>query len=539
MFVMGGCGLAYEYTMSRVASDLLGNSVRQWAIIIGVMMFFMGIGSDAQKYLKESRLIDKFILAEIVLGLLGGFGPIAMMYTFGVYPNYYILVQYAFISIIGLLIGFEIPLLIRINQAYTSELKMNLGGVLKMDYIGALCGALVWVFLLPKFFTLIESAFVLGLLNVAVGGFTLYYFRRLAEWKTRLSFFTMCCIISLGYGLVMAQNWTSHAEQHLYRDKILFSETTPYQHIVITESRSNDIYCYINGHLQFSSADEFIYHENLIHPAFSIAPRHNKVLILGGGDGMALREVLKYQDVESVVLCDIDPMMTRLARNNSYFNKLNNNSLADSRLTVIQNHALDESGEERLLVSDQRTRFQDRTEESAKVKIINMDAARFVEQISGMYDIIIMDFPDPSTPELAKLYSTLFYHHIAKKLSADGIMVQQSTSPIHAKEAFLCIGRTMAESGLSVIPYHDNIPSFGEWGWWIGGRDSRYSKESIRQLIENIDNFEVMTKYLTPELVNASVQFGKNQLFTEADDINVLADSRLYDYYLTAWKRRY
>ncbi len=534
---MGGCGLAYEYTMSRVASDLLGNSVRQWAIIIGVMMFFMGIGSDAQKYLKEKRLIDKFILAEIILGLIGGFGPIAMLYTFGTHQGYYILVQYTFISTIGLLIGFEIPLLIRINQAYTSELKMNLGGVLKMDYIGALCGALVWIFLLPKFFTLIESAFVLGILNVTVGGFTLYYFRRLAKWRIKLSFVTVCCLISLSYGLVMAQNWTSHAEQWLYRDRIVFSKTTPYQHIVITESRSNDTNCYINGHLQFSGADEFIYHENLVHPAFSIAPRHKNVLILGGGDGMALREVLKYQDVESVVLCDIDPMMTQLARENSYFTKLNNNSLANSRLTILTNHALLESGEERLLVPDQRTRFQHRTEESVKIKIINMDAAGFVEQISGMYDIIIMDFPDPSTPELTKLYSTVFYHHVAKKLSADGIMVQQSTSPVHAKEAFLCIGRTMTQSGLAVVPFHDNIPSFGEWGWWIGGRNNLYSKEKIRRLLENIDNFEVMTKYLTPELVKASIQFGKNQLFTESADINMLADTILYDYYLTAWKR--
>ncbi|MEJ2546064.1 MAG: hypothetical protein P8Y99_18530, partial [Calditrichaceae bacterium] len=167
--------MAYEYTLSKVASDLLGNSVRQWAIIIGVMMFFMGIGSDVQKYFSNKFLIDQFILYEILLGLLGAFGPIALLFFYGQYNEYYILIQYLFICSIGLIIGFEIPLITRINETYISELKFNIGAVLKMDYIGALAGSLAWIFLLPKFFTIIETAFVLGLLNVLVGGFTLIF----------------------------------------------------------------------------------------------------------------------------------------------------------------------------------------------------------------------------------------------------------------------------------------------------------------------------------------------------------------------------
>ncbi|MCP4714672.1 MAG: hypothetical protein GY868_06100, partial [Deltaproteobacteria bacterium] len=204
MFVMGGCGIAYEYTISKIASDLLGNSAQQWAVIIGFMMFFMGVGSDLQKYLSDRNLFDKFIVAEIILGLCGGFGPMVMLFVFGSFPSYYILVQYFFISIIGLLIGFEIPLLTRINQAYTRELKLNLGGVLKMDYIGSLCGALVWVFVLPAWFIMTEMAFVLGVFNVAVAGIALYYFRRLVAAKMAIGLFWLIGFVLLVGGLLQA-----------------------------------------------------------------------------------------------------------------------------------------------------------------------------------------------------------------------------------------------------------------------------------------------------------------------------------------------
>ncbi|MBW2184789.1 MAG: hypothetical protein JRF49_13135 [Deltaproteobacteria bacterium] len=272
MFVMGACGIAYEFTLSKIASDLLGNSIRQWAIIIGVMMFFMGVGADVQKYVSDRNLFDKFIVAEIFLGLFGGFGPIIMLFVFGSFPSHYILVQYFFVIMIGLLIGFEIPLLTRINQTYTSELKLNLGGVLKMDYIGSLCGAFLWIFWLPKFFIMTETAFVLGTFNVFIAGVTLFYFRKMVANKKTIAVFTSASFAILLAGLVMAKDRTSYAEQYLYRDRIVFSGTSTYQHIVITESKAGDICCYINGHLQFNSFDEYIYHESLVHPAFAIAP---------------------------------------------------------------------------------------------------------------------------------------------------------------------------------------------------------------------------------------------------------------------------
>ncbi|NOY57866.1 MAG: polyamine aminopropyltransferase [Calditrichaeota bacterium] len=537
MFVMGACGLAYEYTLSKVASDILGNSIRQWAIIIGVMMFFMGVGSDLQKYFNNRDLVDKFIYFEILIGLLGAFGPITLLYTFAKIPSHYVLVQYFFVTAIGLIIGFEIPLITRINETFISELRLNLGAVLKMDYIGALVGSLVWIFLLPKYFTIMQSAFVLGLANISIALMTFIFFKGLVRQKQKIAASIFVVFILIGVGFFSAKGWTTYSEQFLYRDRILLSETTKYQHIVLTQSRAGDISCYINGHLQFNSFDEAIYHENLVHPAFALSPVHKRVLILGGGDGLALREVLKYKDVQSVTLCDIDPQMTTLAAKNPYFQKLNKNSLQNSRLTIIHNNALIPAGKEMLQIENQNDFQRYSFHDDVEINVINIDAAKFVEQISGVYDIIIIDFPDPNSFDLSKLYSVNFYRHVKKKLSAYGIVVQQSTSPIHAKEVFLCIGRTIKSAGLAVVPYHDNVPTFGEWGWWIGGRAERYSPETIAQKLRTIDTLDVPTKYLTPELIHASLIFGKNQLKSLNSDVNTIDNNRAFAYYLKAWQR--
>lgn len=543
-FIMGGCGIAYEYTLSRVATDLLGNSARQWALVIGAMMFCMGIGADLQKRVKDHLLLDKFIGAEILLGVLGGCGPLALFFTYGLAPDYYILVQYTFIGSIGLLLGFELPLIARLNSVYTSQLEINLGRVLKMDYIGALTGALIWVFLLPVFFTLIESAFVLGLLNLAAATILLLYFHPNVTLKKRLWVAFISAFFILTGALFQAKNWTTTAEQYLYRDRIILSKTTRFQHIVLTKSRAAEISCYINGSLQFNSADEYIYHENLVHPAFALAPHQRRVLILGGGDGLAAREVLKYPAVKELVLCDLDPGMTDLARNHPNFIKLNQGSLRDARLTLLKNHRLiAQEQKETIFVPNQNRRFGSRPEEVARVTMINLDAASLLEKLAGKFDIIIVDFPDPNNEELAKLYSRTFYRRLADRLASDGIFVQQATSPVHAKEAFLCIGRSMTSADLSVIPYHDNVPSFGEWGWWIGGHQERWAPnklpKSLKETLKKTTEITVPTRYLTPELIHASLYFGKNQLNTTETAINTLVNHKIFTYYLQGWQTGY
>ncbi len=533
-FVMGGCGIAYEYTLSKISSDLLGNSVAQWAIIIGLMMFFMGIGSDLQKYIRDENILDRFIVFEIVQGMLGAFGPIALFYIFGSYRDYYILVQYFLVVSIGLVIGLEIPLLMRINQRYTPDLKINLGGILRMDYIGAFVGAVFWLFVLLRFLSLIQVGFVLGLLNVLVSGITFFYFRRVSLRRVLYSSLIAFSLLLIVIGFANAPTWSRFAEQQLFLDRIIFSKTTRYQHIVITETDSGDIYCYINGNLQFSSVDEHIYHEFLVHPVMQLAPARRKVLVLGGGDGLAVRELLEYPDVESITLVDIDPEMTDIARDNPEISRLNKNSLKNDRLGILKNHALVETGTQEVTLEDQ-TRFNSgRREAVATVYTVNLDAKKFVEQISGVYDVIIIDFPDPNNIELAKLYSLGFYRKIYTKLSQYGVMVQQSTSPVHAKEAFLCIGRTMAEAGLAVVPFHHNVPTFGEWGWWVGGRDDAYSPSRIKRALESPAPIAAPTRYLSTDLLSASLVFGKGSFDTVNDDVNTILNNTVYKYYFDA-----
>ncbi|MGJ8640473.1 MAG: polyamine aminopropyltransferase [Opitutaceae bacterium] len=535
MFTMGGCGLAYEYTLSKIASDLLGNSVQQWAIIIALMLFFMGIGADLQQYIEDKKLIGALIWSQITLGIAGGFGSILILFSFSLFPAQFIIIQYGLISIIGLMIGFEIPLLTRINQFYSEDVKTNIARILKMDYIGALVGALFWVFVLPRYFTMVETGYIIALITLGTTALCLIIFRSKLQ-RTKLLWST-CALSTIGLcvGLSNARTWTHHAEQYLYRDRIVFSETTKYQHIVITESPAKAIACYINGHLQFNDSDEHIYHENLVHPAMQIAPRRKNILILGGGDGLAAREVLKYSDVEMVTLVDLDPLMTELARNSEFFLEMNRGSLNHAKLAILENGALIESPEDSLYVPNQKKLDPTVNELVAQVSILNIDAARFVAQAKGKYDVIIIDFPDPNAIELSKLYSQHFYGLLRNKLAADGIFVQQSTSPVHAREAYLCIGRTMESANLAALPYHDNVPSFGEWGWWIGGRDDRYSKLTLQNRMEAIPEITVETDYLTVPLIRASLAFGKGQLDSANKDINTITSPKVYDYYLQGW----
>ena len=537
MFIMGGCGLAYEYTISKTASDLLGNSVQQWAIIIASMMLFMGIGSDVQKYLKGNNLIEIFLIAEILLALSGAIAPIAMLYTYGTNPEYYILVQYAFIAVIGLLIGFEIPLLTRINTQFTKQLSFNLGNILKMDYIGSLAGAIAWVFILPKFFTIPQSAFVLAAINLAAAGLALLYFKKWLPSTKKVSLFFFFALGVLITGFLNVRDWTSYSEQFLYRDKIILSKTTKFQHIVLTKSKANDYSLFINSHLQFNSVDEFIYHENLVHPAFLFSQEHRDVLILGGGDGLALREILKYPGVKNVVLCDLDPEIVNISKSTPALMELADSSLADARITHLINNSVEILGKDSIYLKRGKNK-QDKAEfPVAEINLIHIDAFNFLDEISGLYDIIIIDFPDPNSPELSKLYSNIFYERLKNKLKKTGIFMQQSSSPFFAKEAYLAIGRTINASNMKALPYHDNVPTFGEWGWWLGGHPEYMNALNFTSILSQTDSIPVPTQYLTPELIQSGFQFGKNELKTDEVNINTLTEPIVYNYYLQGWSR--
>lgn len=533
MFLLGGCGLAYEYTLSKIASDLLGNSVQQWATMIATMLFAMGMGADFQKHTPVNRLTDRLITTQVMLAVLGGFGPLILIHGFALLPQLYIIIQYGLAFAVGILIGYEIPLMMRINEATESEMRINLAQVLKMDYVGALAGALLWTFLLVRYLSIDRISFVVSLATIASAVICYFLYRsRLARPRTRaLEILGGAVLVTLG--LIIGRDLTLKAEQFLYRDPIVTSLTSPFQHIILTQNRSGNVRCYINGHLQFNEADEQIYHENLVHPAMHLAPRREKILILGGGDGLALREVLKYPQVRSVTVVDLDSMMTDLAASDPNLVRMNGGSMADPRVTRRAAAGISKGEPFRNAQASQYEPFPTQLYETATLHVINLDAAEFVKSVTARYDVVIMDFPDPNSPDLAKLYGRPFYDHLENMLNPGAVIVQQAGSSIQAREAFLCIGRTLVAAGFDVVPYHDNVPSFGEWGWWIATRGK--SASETRASLASLGKLAIPTRYLTPELVAASLVFGIGQLDSIHRDFTSLTEPRVYHYHLQGW----
>ena len=537
MLLMGACGLAYEYNFSRTASDLLGNTIQQWAIVIALMLFCMGVGAEVQRRVADARLAPWLLGSQILLALLGAFGPLGLVLAFAEFPYHFALLQYGLVGLAGVLIGFEIPMLLRLNEQFRPEMRVNLAQILKMDYVGALVGALVWIFVLHRLLPMATIGYVLGATTL-VACLLLWWVLRTelahpGRWLAALG----VGLTVMGVAGVNSPAWVSSAEQALYRDRVILRETTDYQHIVMTESAAGLTNLYINGHLQFSSADEEIYHENLVHPAMHLAPERARILILGGGDGLALREVLKYPGVREVTLVDIDPFITQLARENPTLSAMNQDALRDARVQMLAGAGVTR-GEPVEVVARSRTvrPANPSTVPRPQVHLYHLDAAAFVRQFPEIFDVVIIDFPDPNHPDLAKLYSRDFYAHVHKRLAADGILVQQATSPRHAKEAFLSIGRTLEAAGFAVVPLRDNVPTFGEWGWWIGASAARQTSTSLKAQIANIDTFAVPTRYLHPTLMQANLEFGHGQLETPETAITELFSPAVYRYYQRAWQ---
>ena len=233
---------------------------------------------------------------------------------------------------------------------------------------------------------------------------------------------------------MFASDWiSSTADNQLFADEVIFERNTRYQRIVITRWK-DDLRLFLNSHLQFSSRDEYRYHEALVHPGLSSLPNARRALVLGGGDGLAVRELLKYPNLESITLIDLDPEMTRLFTDHPVLAPLNDHSFSNPR-----------------------------------VKVINDDAFVWLDRNEGSWDFVVVDFPDPTSFSLGKLYTTAFYRLLKKHVSAGGLIVVQSTSPMFARQSYWCIVETLKQAGFRTWPYHIYVPSFGEWGFTLAG----------------------------------------------------------------------
>jgi len=539
IFATGFCGLVSEFLLSTVSSYILGNSIEQFSIIIALMMAMMGLAGALQKFFPARRLVEQFITVEILLALLGGFAPIAIYAGYGLLETHFLLVLYAFAAAIGFLIGFELPLVLRINASLGHELPSNLAVILSLDYIGGFVGALVWTRFLLRELPLTEISFLIAGLNFAIACVTFWYFTRPSEQGTRrppllawAAIAGVAASLAVGYG--MNRDWSLELEQRLYDERIVFSETSRYQRIVITHDPTRDDYrLFLNGNLQLSSRDEAIYHEQLAHPAMALAGSVRRVLVLGGGDGLAVREVLRHPGVQAVTLVDLDPRMTELATTHPILSSLNHGALRDARVRVLA-AAVPANGPRRpVFMETDGVDAANRpvSDEVARVEVVNIDADRFLDEIRGLWDVVLIDFPDPSSAELAKLYSREFYRKLRRVLAPGAVVALQATSPYHSREAFLCILRTLESAGFAVVPYHDDVPSFGSWGFLLAtaGQDS---SAALRARAAAVETFPDATRYLTPQVFHSSLVFGKGELEAGSDEVNTLMHPVLLSLYL-------
>jgi spermidine synthase len=446
VFVVASCGLAYELIAGALSSYLLGDSILQFSTIIGCYLFAMGVGAHFSKYVKDDDVLARFIDIELAVGLIGGVSAALLFMTFSWMTAPFRTLLYVLVFMVGALVGMEVPLVMRALNARQTEFNELVSRVLTFDYLGALAVSLLFPLVLAPHLGLVRTGFLFGMLNVAVAFWTLHTFRHeLAKVGGRVLRASTVMVL-LVFGFALSDRMVQWGEHGLFGDEIVYSTTTPYQRLVITRWK-DDLRLYINGNLQFSSRDEYRYHEALVHPALQALPWARSVLVLGGGDGLALREILRYPNIKSVTLVDLDPAMTAAFTSRPELAKLNNHSFSDPR-----------------------------------VKVINADAAIWLQDSTGMFDAAIVDFPDPSSFALGKLYSVPFYGMVKKHVAANGLVVVQSTSPFFAPHAFWTIDATLRDVGMKTYPYHAYVPSFGEWGFVLASPQQQYAPPSSYRL---------------------------------------------------------
>ena len=492
VFVVAACGLLYELAAGAIASYVLGDSVLQFSTIIGSYLFAMGIGSYLSRFF-ERQLPAHFLRIELLVALAGGLLPALLFLANAYVPGAFRLLLYGLVLLVGTLVGLEIPLVMRILRRNV-QLKELVSQVLTFDYLGALAVSLAFPLILVPQLGLIRTGLLFGLLNALVAVWALWLFRHeLRQWAAH----AVACgltVALLAAGLAGAGQITTLTEDKLYADRIVFAQSTPYQRIVVTHAPGEGKQghrLFLNGNLQFAERDEYRYHEALVHPAMAAQGAPKKVAVLGGGDGMAVREILKYESVESVTLVELDPAMTTLFAQNPALAALNGGALA-----------------------------------SPKLRVVNTDAFKWLEATDEVYDVIVVDFPDPTNFNIGKLYTLSFYALLEKRLSASGYAVIQTTSPLVARQSFWTVVQTIEAAGLHTAPYHAHVPSFGEWGFVIASRRPWRLPSALPAGL----------RYLTPQTLPLLFDFPADMARVPAE-VNRLSNQVLVHTYEMEWGR--
>ncbi len=448
----------------------------------------MGVGSWLSRFF-DRQLPAHFLRIELLVALAGGSLPALLFLANAYMPGAFRWLLYGMVGVVGVLVGLEIPLVMRILKREVA-LKELVSQVLTFDYLGALAVSVAFPLLLVPQLGLIRTGLLFGLLNAAVAFWTLWVFRH--ELR-RFSAHALACVLTvaaLGVGFAAADRITTLAEDKFYHEPVVLAATSPYQRIVVTQGRTGHK-LYLNGNLQFAERDEYRYHEALVHPAMAAFGAPRRVAVLGGGDGMAVREILKYPSVESVTLVELDPNMTGLFAKDPAMARLNGGALS-----------------------------------SPKLKIVNTDAFQWLQSGTDMFDVIVVDFPDPTNFSIGKLYTNTFYSLLAQRLSASGYAVIQTTSPLVARQSFWTVATTIESVGLRATPYHANVPSFGEWGYIIASHRPWHQPAALPDRL----------RFLSPQTLPLLFDFPLDMARVPAE-VNRLYNQVLVSTYEREWGR--
>jgi len=490
VLVTATSGLVYELCMAAIASYLLGDSVTQFSLVIGIYLSAMGLGAYLSRQI-DRKLTRAFVDVELGAALLGGLSAPALFVAHAESASFEF-VLYCNVVAVGVLVGLELPLLLRILERRL-EFKELVARALSYDYAGALVGSLAFsLFLVPRL-GLLHTSLVCGLLNAGVALLSTFALddsgdrNELRPARVRASITIAILLLAITQG----QRVLELSDAAVYPGRVLYAEQSRYQRIVLTQT-GDSVALHLNGHLQFSSSDEARYHEALVHPALTLAAHRTHVFVGGGGDGLATRELLKWPDVAEITLVDLDDRVTTLARDLPRLRALNHDALSDP-----------------------------------KVHVINEDAFRFLDRSRAAFDVQIFDFPDPSNYSVGKLYSREFYRSARARLAPGGVIVVQATSPLFARAAFWCVRHTLASLGLATLPYHAFVPAFGEWGFILAAEQPLNAPTTlpVTPLLTLDDHTLPALFALTPDM---------SELPTEANSLN---NQALVSYYVRDWSR--
>ncbi len=493
VLLLATCGLIYELLAGTLGSYLLGDSVTQFSLVIGLYLSAMGLGAWLSRHL-EGNLARRFIELELAVALVGGLSAPVLYLAFSRVEHFQV-VLLGFVACIGTLVGLELPLLMRLVQSQVA-FKDLVSHVLTFDYAGALLASLLFPLVFVPHLGLVRTSLLVGLGNAGVALWGTWLLGADLPRVRGLRVRALLVIGLLAAGVGFSGQLTDWSESALYGDDIVYARSSAYQRILVTKGRAG-FQVFLNGNLQFASADEYRYHEALVQPALiSRAARAGgarRVLVLGGGDGLALREVLAHDSVEAVTLVDIDPAMTELGESFPPLAELNRRAFHDDR-----------------------------------VQVVNEDAMIWLENAPAGWDAAIIDFPDPNTLALGKLYTRRFFQMLRSHLGPDAVVAVQATSPLFARRSFWCIVATLRASGFTALPYHVAVPSFGEWGFVLAALGPL---EPPRDLPDALP-----LRFLNRETLDSLFRFSADMGPVDVD-INRLDNQLLVRYYESEWRR--